>query len=145
MTSYYILFYPKSISFTTFILSHSTRTRFCLQIAIRFVSQRNQCLLSFFQTFISIFCTAEEVRCENLSSSPTSSLPLSCTCPYQNVEVPVVLCVLTSLLSPVTFQTAGQLLGFSLGSSNVHPMATCLIISELGVPCSEQRRRRRED
>lgn len=90
--------------------------------------------------FHSIFCNGEEVRCENLpvlfpsTEPPTSSLPLSCTCPCQNVEVLMALCVPTSLLSPVTLQTAGQLLCCNWDSSNVHPMASRLTISELGVP-----------
>lgn len=122
-----------------------------VETAIRFVSQRNWCPLSSFQTFISVFCNGEEVSVKTCqSSSPAQSphklsAPQLQTCPYQNVEVPTVLCMPTSLLSWVTFRSAGKLLGFNLGSSSVHPVATNLTVSELSVPRPEQRRRKRQD
>lgn len=89
------------------------------EIAIRLVSQRNQCSLSSFQTFISICCD-EEVRYENLPISSPAQSPhkLSARAKMRKCQW------------YFARQACSHKWLLRLGSSNAHPMATGLITSE---------------
>lgn len=141
------------IPYYIFCLSHkylsSTRMILLAQTAGRFVCQGNQC--SFFLVSCpfkpSSLCSSMVKRWGTQThqpQSPSTETPAQlCRCPCQNAGVLMVLCILTSLLSLVTFQTAGKLLAFNSGSSNTHSMATSFIVSEVGVPQSEGEGERR--
>lgn len=73
---------------THYFIQHQDKVLLA-EIAIRFLSQRNWCSLSSFQTSISTFCNGEEVRCENLPVLFPSTEPPQALCLSAHMPLPV--------------------------------------------------------